>query len=66
MEGSGFALLRRFVGQVFQLRGDELDAGGLFNCFGFNLAGVVIAQLSSGRFDYRIGWPLPAGFIRSS
>lgn len=66
MGGSRFAMLRRFVGQVFQLRGDELDAGGLFNCFGFNLAGAVIAQLSSGHFDYRIGWPLTAGFVRSS
>ena|SRR5208282_4634962 len=53
MVGNGLALVQLFVALVFQLRGDELDAGGSFNGFEFNLAGVVIAQLRFGHFDYR-------------
>ena len=54
MVGDGLALLQQFLTPALQLRGDELDAGGLLDGFGFNLAGVVIAQLRFWHFDYRM------------
>ena len=54
MMRNGLALLQQFGAPGFQLRGDKLDAGGLFNGFGFNLAGVMISQLRFGHFDYRM------------
>ena len=54
MMRDGLALLQQFVAPGFQLRGDKLDAGGLFNGFGFNLAGVMISQLRFGHFNYRM------------
>lgn len=52
-------LLQQFVTPMLQLRGDCLDAGGLFNCAHFDASGVVstewrFRELHHGMFGVRI------------
>ena len=54
MVGNGLMLLQEFLAPVCQLGADEFDAGGLLDGPGFNLAGVMIAQLVFGQFNQRM------------
>ncbi len=47
-------LLQQFVPPLFQLRGDGLNPGGLFDGSDFNVASVTIAKLRVRELYYRM------------